>query len=67
MRKYIFLSIEKTIMSDELDNIESMDPRLAIMMQWLKDNDESGIQANEHRNKPNVYVSDIIEGTDCDS
>jgi len=43
------------------DEIDEMDPRLALMMQWLKDNDESEAQANEHRNKHNVYA---LEGTD---
>lgn len=43
------------------DEIDEMDPRLALMMQWLKDNDESEVQVNEHRNNHNVYA---LEGTD---
>lgn len=54
-------------MNDEInDSTDEMDPRLAILIQWLKDNDESGIQENEHRNKFRP-APEIIEGTDYDS
>ena len=53
-------------MNDEIENADEMDPRLAIMMQWLKDNDESEVQVNEHRNKFRP-APEIIEGANYDS
>lgn len=54
-------------MNDEInDSTDEMDPRLAILIQWLKDNDETGLQENEHRNKFRP-APEIIEGTDYDS
>ncbi len=38
-----------------------MDTRLLALMEWLKENDESGLQAREHANRDSIWVPDIIE------
>ena len=44
---------------------QPMDAHLEILMQWLKDNDESGAATREHANKDSQYIPDLLEdGTD---
>ena len=45
-----------------------MDTRLLVLMEWLKENDESGLQAREHANRDSMWVPDILEdsGEDYD-
>jgi len=54
--------VDKAIASEPLQ----MDPRLAILMQWLKDNDESDESMREHANRDSQYIPDLIDGTDYD-
>ena len=45
---------------------QQLDPRLAILMHWLKDNDETDANVREHANKDSQYIPDLIDGTDYD-
>lgn len=49
------------------NEIQQIDPRLTILMQWLKDNDESGLSKREHANRNSTWVpADIkIPKHDC--
>jgi len=49
--------VDKAIASEPLQ----MDPRLAILMQWLKDNDESDESMREHANRDGQYIPDLID------
>jgi hypothetical protein len=40
--------------------IQHIDPRLAILMQWLKDNDESGEAIREHANRDSQFIPDLL-------
>ena len=42
------------------------DARLLILMQWLKDNDESGVQQREHANNGSKYIPDLLDDTHTD-
>ena len=42
---------------------QQTDPRLTILMQWLKENDESDVSIREHANKDSQYIPDLIDGT----
>ena len=44
-----------------------MDGRLLALMEWLKENDESGLQSRECANSNSKWVPDLIEdGTGAD-
>jgi hypothetical protein len=43
-----------------------IDARLAILMQWLKDNDETSASKREHANKDGTWVPEVIEGEGYD-
>lgn len=45
---------------------QQIDPRLTILMQWLKENDESDASIREHANKDSQYIPDLIDGVDYD-
>ena len=40
---------------------QPMDAHLEILMQWLKDNDESNKSIREHANRDSQYVPDILD------
>jgi len=42
------------------NDTQPMDAHLEILMGWLKDNDESGIQKREHANSDSQYMVDLI-------
>lgn len=44
-----------------------IDARLEILMQWLKDNDESDASMREHANRDSQYVPELLkDGTNHD-
>lgn len=43
------------------NEIQHIDPRLTILMQWLKDNDESEASIREHANRDSQYVPDLLK------
>jgi len=42
------------------NDTQPIDPRLAILMDWLKDNDESGASIREHANHDSQYIPDLL-------
>ena len=42
------------------------DARLEILMQWLKDNDETDLSKREHANTDSNWIPEIIEGANYD-
>ena len=42
------------------NEIQQTDPRLAILMQWLKDNDESEASIREHANRDSQFIPDLL-------
>ena len=40
---------------------QPMDAHLEILMQWLKDNDESNASMREHANRDSQFVPDLLE------
>ena len=46
--------------------IQQTDARLEILMQWLKDNDESDLSSREHANRSNIWVPQQTEAPKYD-
>jgi len=44
-----------------MNEIQQMDPHLVVLMQWLKDNDESDASKREHANRTGQYIPDLLE------
>lgn len=42
------------------------DARLEILMQWLKDNDESDLSKREHANPDSQYIPDLLDDASHD-
>lgn len=45
---------------------QQTDARLEMLMQWLKDNDESDESMREHANRDSQYIPDLLDGPDYD-
>lgn len=43
-----------------------IDPRLEMLMQWLKDNDETDLPSREDANPNNNWVPELVEDTGYD-
>jgi hypothetical protein len=43
------------------NDTQPMDAHLEILMQWLKDNDESDASVREHANRDSQFIPDILE------
>ena len=48
------------------NDTQPMDAHLEILMQWLKDNDESDESIREHANRDSQYILDLLDGPDYD-
>jgi hypothetical protein len=48
------------------NDTQQTDARLLMLMQWLKDNDESDTSMREHANKDSQYIPDLLDGPDYD-
>ena len=44
-----------------LTETQPMDAHLEILMQWLKDNDESNESMREHANRESQFIPDLLE------